>query len=141
MLYTVDMNKCIREELAWVAGVFEGEGTLTYRTYSGTGRKQITLRVVMTDKDIIERLCAITGVGHVYGPYVSKNLKKDGTSRKPSYQWAITKQPDVIEVIDALNEWFGERRQAKVTEIKSYYDEGRQFATKENGKWKGPVKG
>jgi hypothetical protein len=132
------MNKMTKEQIAWVAGVFEGEGTFTYRTYSGTGRKQITLRVVMTDLDIITRLHKYTGLGNIYGPYTSSQLKKDGTLRKVSYHWAITKQPDVIAFGDVLRPWLGERRLQKFEEIKEYYEEGKQFATKANGKWRGP---
>ena len=47
-------------ELAWVAGIFEGEGCL----YKDPRRKKDhKLQVVMTDKDIVERLHRITGVG------------------------------------------------------------------------------
>lgn len=141
MLYTIYMNDIRTSQLAWVAGVFEGEGTFTYRTYSGTGRKQVTLRVVMTDLDVIERLHAYTGIGHIYGPYISKNLKKDGTSRKPAYHWAVTSQEDVIELGEAMFAWLGERRKLKFLEVKAYYEEGKQFATKANGKWKGPQRG
>ena len=127
-----------KEQIAWVAGVFEGEGTFTYRTYSGTGRKQITLRIVMTDLDIITRLYEYTGLGNIYGPYTSSQLKKDGTLRKVSYHWAITKQSDVIALGEVLKPWLGERRKNKFDEIKKYYEEGKQFATKANGKWRGP---
>jgi hypothetical protein len=135
------MNKMTAAETAWVAGVFEGEGTFTYRTYSGTGRNQITLRIVMTDLDVIERLHTLTGVGNLYGPYTSKQLKQDGTKRKSSYHWAITTQSDVIALGNALYPWLGERRKAKFLEVKKYYEEGKQFATKANGKWKGPQRG
>jgi hypothetical protein len=132
------MNKMTKEQIAWVAGVFEGEGTFTYRTYSGTGRRQITLRVVMTDLDVIKRLHTTTGIGNLYGPYVSKQLKQDGTNRKSSYHWAITTQSDVVALGNALYPWLGERRKAKFLEIKAFYEEGKQFATKANGKWRGP---
>lgn len=132
------MNTWNKEDLAWVAGVFEGEGTFTFRTYSGTGRNQITMRIVMTDLDVVERIHTIIGFGNIYGPYVSSQPKKDGTSRKPSYHWAITKQADVILVGEALFPWFGERRKARFLEMKSYYEESKNYATKENGKWRGP---
>jgi len=126
------------EQVAWIAGVFEGEGTFTYRTYKGTGRNQITMRVVMTDLDVIERLHMYTGIGHIYGPYVSKDLKKDGTTRKPSYHWAVTTQTDTLLLGEMLFPWLGERRKEKFLEIKAYYEEGKRFATKANGNWKGP---
>lgn len=126
------------EEIAWVAGVFEGEGTFTYRTYSGTGRKQITLRVVMTDLDVIQRLHSYTGLGNVYGPYTPSQLTKNGSLRKASYHWAVTKQSDVILLGELMRPWLSERRKNKFQEVKKYYEEGKQFATKANGKWRGP---
>jgi hypothetical protein len=51
------------EEIAWAAGLFEGEGTFTW----DYGRAQ--LRVKMTDLDVLEKLLDIWSVGKVYGPY------------------------------------------------------------------------
>ena len=92
----------------------------------------------MTDLDIITRLYEYTGLGNIYGPYTSSQLKKDGTLRKVSYHWAITKQSDVIALGEVLKPWLGKRRKNKFDEIKEYYEEGKQFATKANGKWRGP---
>jgi hypothetical protein len=64
------------EEIAWAAGLFEGEGTFTW----DYGRAQ--LRVKMTDLDVLEKLLDIWSVGKVYGPYETNS--KDGSVRKPT---------------------------------------------------------
>jgi len=41
-------------EIAWAAGLFEGEGTLNvYRRSSG--KLQVQVRLGMTDRDVVER--------------------------------------------------------------------------------------
>lgn len=51
------------EEIAWAAGLFEGEGCMTR---SGS---QKVMRLVSTDEDTVRRFWEIVAVGKVYGPY------------------------------------------------------------------------
>ena len=69
------------EDVAWAAGLFEGEGTInTGKSYYVNGEKrarktpQITIRIGMTDIEPLERFAAIFG-GSVTGPY--KDKRKD----------------------------------------------------------------
>jgi hypothetical protein len=50
-------------EIAWVAGLLEGEGTF------GMSDRAICISINMIDRDIIERVGALLG-GRVYGPHV-----------------------------------------------------------------------
>jgi hypothetical protein len=49
-------------QIAWAAGLFEGEGTIVDSTGS------VQLRVKMTNLDVLERLVDVFGVGEIYGP-------------------------------------------------------------------------
>src|SRR5712691_5575847 len=49
-------------EVAWVAGILEGEGCWTQRRAT---KPRWWVAVRMTDKDIIERLAEVTGIGRV----------------------------------------------------------------------------
>jgi hypothetical protein len=71
------MLETMSEELdiAWAAGLFEGEGTIVDSTGS------VQLRVKMTDLDVLEKLFDVFGVGGIYGPYESGS--RDGRVRKP----------------------------------------------------------
>jgi hypothetical protein len=60
-------------QIAWAAGLFEGEGTIVDSTGS------VQLRVKMTDLDVLERLLDVFGVGDIYGPYESGS--RDGHTR------------------------------------------------------------
>lgn len=53
-----------REELAWSAGFFDGEGWVGI---SGRG-KQLCLRVVQVDRMVLDRFAAAVGIGRVTGP-------------------------------------------------------------------------
>jgi hypothetical protein len=52
-------------QIAWAAGLFEGEGTIV------DSAGPVQLRVKMTDLDVLERLLDVFGVGEIYGPYES----------------------------------------------------------------------
>lgn len=75
----------IEEQVAWAAGLFEGEGCVT----KAGGR--VNLRVTSTDQDVLEQFAAFVGAGKVYGPYV--NTSKDGHRRKLFFVW-VCFEPD-----------------------------------------------
>lgn len=58
--------------VAWAAGLFEGEGSITIRTPRKANREkkpQVQLQLASTDADTIPAFQATLGVGKVYGPY------------------------------------------------------------------------
>lgn len=48
-------------ELAWVAGLLEGEGCFTVKGNAGI-KRNIAVRCQMTDKDVLDRLATFVGV-------------------------------------------------------------------------------
>lgn len=106
-----------RERIAWAAGVIEGEGCIQAtkgRLSSHDGRRLIcfSLRVVMTDLDVIERLHETFGVGSVF-PY--KNLHGLGT--KQLYCWDVRRATDVKAVCVAIHSFMGQRRKAQIDAV------------------------
>lgn len=101
-----------REDLAWAAGLFEGEGSIVVRRQCVKGRdyEQWTLNLSSTDLDVIERVHRIIGLGHITGPYRPKG------STKPVWAWRITKQWHTYAALVALYPWLGERRRARAQE-------------------------
>lgn len=97
-----DLRQMRPEEIAWVAGIVEGEGCITVRKRY----VQPLINVNMTDVDIIQRLVEITGVGKVYGPYKGTN--------KPRWEWKVQRINDCIELAKALLPWMGERRTQQI---------------------------
>lgn len=91
-------------EVAYLAGVFDGEGWITRANGQG-----IRVGVQMTDKDILDRFVAAFG-GNLYGPQNRPN-------RKPIYQWWVQAREDVWRFLDAVAPFLGERRKARIKEL------------------------
>ena len=67
------------DELAWAAGLFEGEGSIS----ASSGR--LDVRVKMTDEPVVRRFAEVMDCGTVYGPYNYEY--RDGSKRKPHWVW------------------------------------------------------
>lgn len=114
-----------KEELAWAAGFFDGEGCTTVTRCRpklraiDQERPQIGLRssIAQVEKDVLDRFCVAVGVGAVRGPYQSRN------NRQPHFQWNAS-NVDVVKMLDLLWPYLSnpKRVQAwlKVTEYSAY---------------------
>jgi len=61
------------EEVAWVAGIFEGEGSAgMWSTGSKRGQKAPQLSITNTQKDMLDEVVRIIGFGRVSPPYFPK---------------------------------------------------------------------
>lgn len=126
------------EEIAWCAGLFEGEGS--FATMGKTGAQLV---LGMTDADVVERFARLVGCGNIY---VDKSKKY----RKPFYRWVVTKRGDVERVTLLLLPWLGDRRAGKAVDVlerlKDNRGVGRDIThcihghefTPENTTWYGP---
>jgi len=97
-----------RERLAWVAGLFEGEGCIAHSRNGKYG--QWFLVVASTDLDVLERLQEWTGVGNISGP------TQRSESHKPCWTWRSTKRDETYALLIALYPWLGARRQERARE-------------------------
>lgn len=106
------MTYWTREDLAWVAGIYEGEGCLSLRDngYKGNN-KYVTMRICMTDKDILDRVARIIGMGDV-----KLITPPSRAGKKPMYEWKLGRWDQWYPFVMAIFQWLGERRQAKVVE-------------------------
>jgi len=108
-----DMGE-FRTEMAWAAGLFEGEGSLgAYRSgRNGSGKSVVAQASLgMTDRDSVERFHRVVGIGSVY-------VHRPGTdSVKPVFTWHANSFESVQAVVAML--WFGlgTRRRAKAREV------------------------
>lgn len=97
-------------EVAWVAGLLEGEGTFWTKTRTrGDARYRYpVVGMTMTDEDVIRRLHEVTGAGNVHGPF--KPPEHDGYKRKARWQWQVTAADDAVALMAAIREHMGKRR-------------------------------
>lgn len=101
-----------REDIAWAAGLFEGEGCITIcgksSTYGGGGQLALT----MTDEDIVQRFRDVVGVGQIY--------PTDRGRHKRQYRWVASNFENVQAVIAMLWPWLGPRRSNRAVEVLAY---------------------
>lgn len=90
-------------DIAWVAGVFEGEGTIRVR--KGNYGAQVAIR--MNDQDVINRVRDIMGFGNLY---------ESTCNGKPQYCYQVASAEHVCAFLTAVWEFLGERRRGKAAE-------------------------
>ncbi|SRR5713101_4456293 len=103
-------------ETAWAAGLFEGEGCITFSHHKGY--RYLSLQVKMTDRDVLQKFQRICG-GRLTGPYTHKN----NANWKPSWLWKLTPSGPVKKLLVVFLPYFGERRTAKATEALTFLTE------------------
>lgn len=96
-----------RENIAWAAGLFEGEGTIWFKS----GKKPC-LRIGMTDGDVIKKFGDIIGCGWVSGPHTRASHPK----YKPVWVWQCGGAEKCQAVLAAFWPHLGERRKSKAAD-------------------------
>jgi hypothetical protein len=92
-----------RNELAWAAGFFDGEGWASAVRQQGRGTTQPQARVNQADPagvpEVLERLqVALGGLGRIGGPYVDEG-------RIDLYSWTVSSRPDVEQLHHLMLPW------------------------------------
>lgn len=102
----IDTSLWTRENLAWVAGIFEGEGFCSLKA-----NRSVVLGVHMCDEDVVRRFHSVVGVGQV-----SVRDRNDGI-RKRQWCWEVTRAREAYALGAALFSFMGVRRQARLFEL------------------------
>ena len=95
------------EEIAWAAGLFDGEGSITHT------RRDLQVLLKNTDFELVDRFERIVERGRVYGPY--ERQERDGFVRKPAWLW-VAHGDAGHDVIDLLAPWLSARRLGQARE-------------------------
>ena len=102
-------------DIAWAAGLFEGEGSFHLSKPTGPRRKVVReyarLSLGSTDEDVVQKFQAIVGVGAIHK---AKNLTRGG---KEFWHWMKGSREDVEHVADLFMPYLGIRRLAGLGEI------------------------
>lgn len=85
-------------DIAWVAGIIEGEGSIQTRSNANG----LNVVVQMTDEDVIRRLRDVTSIGRVSGPYKSSTLRLDGELKKLRWFWLVGRKEEVARLLLAI---------------------------------------
>lgn len=101
--------------VAWAAGLFEGEGCISWQSRtSRSGRKAPRLMMGMTDEDVVLRFKDIIGCGRIYVQIKNRS--------KPLYMWQTTNRADFDSASELLEPWLGARRLEKLAEARRIAD-------------------
>lgn len=96
---------CSRDvEIAWAAGLFEGEGSFR------KAKTSVVATVTSTDFDVLEKFAEIVGVGRLWGP------RQREAHLKPIWDW-IASGDDAIAVVEAFAPHLGRRRTEQVRAV------------------------
>jgi hypothetical protein len=96
------------EELHWLAGILEGEGcfTISRKAYKDSVYKYPTIKLNMTDEDVVKKAAKLLG---------GKPLRLE-YGHKPTFSFSIIgKRAEKFMAL--LNPLMGKRRRARISEI------------------------
>ena len=117
------MSDIDREQLAWAAGLFDGEGSISYcvRTQGKYTYPQIQLCVSQSGNGHAESLLArfqkaVCGLGMINGPYVNK-----GHGKKPRWHWSTAKFETIQAVVCMLWPWLHTTKRSDVVRVLTSY--------------------
>jgi len=105
-------------ELAWAAGLFEGEGYIGIQSRAGERKYKSNywyIGIGMTDEDVIKRFADLFNLN--YTTRVRANEKSSKNYFKDLYVVRTSKRAKVKEIVDALLPFMGERRRSKMEEF------------------------
>ena len=107
-------------DIAWAAGVFEGEGSVGV---SGKSKAPVTyMSMGMSEQDVLDRFTSIVGTGKVYGPYKGQGSKTPA-HYKPMFHWKIRQITEIQRILRLFYPYLGERRRSEAAGvIASYYE-------------------
>jgi hypothetical protein len=113
------MNKI---DLAYCAGLYEGEGTV-YTNIIKNKYRYLNLAIVMSDLEPLYFFADTVDVGRLNGPY---NLNyKDGLIRKQRYRYYISGFEKVQYVIAMMWPWLSPRRKEQYKRAVTVYLTGK----------------
>lgn len=104
-------------ELAWAAGLFEGEGCFSLKAAGRTNLFPSPACIMAsTDEDTVRRFQRAVGVGSVTGPHRTGGANA-APHFKPAWYWRTSGFPKTQAVVAML--WFGlgERRRATARRV------------------------
>jgi hypothetical protein len=99
----------MREDIAWAAGLFEGEGCCYLRKRNDRQGRYVRMEVAMTDRDVIERFAQAVGFGKVDGPWGPY-----GRGTLPVFRWTVAGFERVQAAAAMVWPWLSPRRREQV---------------------------
>lgn len=99
------MNRMSDYDKGWLIGLLEGEATIG--CWNASGRKAdipskhvkyAKVSISSTDRDVLDHILKLTGIGSIILHYGAKSKKKE--SHKQSWTWTVGAAEDVLDILD-----------------------------------------
>lgn len=104
----------MNENLAWAAGILEGEGCFSMHKRSNRPNTFCyAIHCEMSDEDVVRKLLATFGIGTVV---VRLNIsgRRDTRQRKQTWIWSVQNKAGIVEVLKTIRPYMGLRRGTKI---------------------------
>ena len=121
------------QDIAYIAGLFDGEGSIYYakrrekkKKHNGEGYRysnsqRISMEITMTERSVLEWVHEVLGVGTL-NKKPRKGRRKDGTKYLMQWKWRCTFR-DAYYVCCLLWPW-AHTKLPKINQIIAHYDPG-----------------
>jgi hypothetical protein len=110
-------------QVAWAAGILEGEGcfSICTRKTAKHDHKTLAVHCEMTDEDVVRKLHSVFQVGTVVE---RKNMsgRRDTRTRKITFIWSVQNHKGISEVCNLILPHMGARRKQKILELIEYVE-------------------
>lgn len=111
-----------REQLAWCAGFFDGEGNVCATTNKRDGRIQIRSQIGQCDRRVLDRMASIIGFGNVTGPYWQKHDGlMGGYRRRGKFYLSFNRFEHIQALVACLWPWLSQVKRAQAKKAMRLY--------------------
>ena len=101
-------------ELAYAAGLFEGEGTLVKMGSNRRGGARWMASISMVNLEPLQRFKDAVKLGLIYGPYGYRNdAKRKRKHHREYWRWHLHYKAGILELYPKLEKWLSAERKKK----------------------------
>jgi hypothetical protein len=112
LAWASDRSLTESELWAWVAGLFEGEGSIILSA-NGPNAYQRRLDITNTERDILQQVIGYSGLGRI----VADRTEKRPAHHKQRLCWYVASWREIEEVGNRLYPFLGSRRRGRLGEL------------------------
>lgn len=123
MEFSADLSHLTPTEIGWLAGLLDGEGFFALAKVGRYGYPSVGVN--MTDEDIIQHFCALTGTTYA--------MQRRQPDRKNIF-CVNTSGRKALAIMRVIFPYMGQRRKTKIAQIWADYGETRMHVCLECGK-------
>lgn len=115
MVVTASISSMTDTEIAWLAGMYEGEGwvevTLPTHPRARTSIRRARLRIGSSDLDITQRLAALSSSSTI------TTRRATDPKHKTMHYWSVADMDEVSRLLTLMRPWMGNRRGKRADEV------------------------